>query len=66
MYEYRIEVTFSVNCSDSYEDEREISHSRLSSLSHPSPLSRDSGYHRIMISNLHENVTGEDIKVIAL
>lgn len=25
--------------------------------------SREQGYHRILISNLHENVTSEDIKV---
>ncbi|XKL63190.1 hypothetical protein PGB90_005554 [Kerria lacca] len=52
----------SFDLSDSYEDEGEISHSRVSPLSTPSLLlSRDQG-HRILISNLHENVTGEDIK----
>ncbi len=38
----------------------------MSPLPNKSPLllTREPSTHRIMISNLHENVTGEDIKVI--
>lgn len=45
----------------SYSDDDEMRQSR-SSPSHPSPMLREPAYHLIVISNLHENVTGEDIK----